>query len=93
MVNITAHHAAGADHGEPGIFFLSFLYFVDKCLLLADKIREFFCVGIQDFAIRGKLSADLCPLLSAAESMQGTVKGENRPEGGAVFTLTLQRPS
>lgn len=41
----------------------------------------------------GKLGADLCPLLSTAESMQGTVKGENRPEGGAVFTLTLQRPS
>lgn len=31
----------------------------------------------------GKLGADLCPLLSTAESMQGTVKGENRPEGGA----------
>ena len=30
---------------------------------------------------------------SSAESMQGTVKGENRPEGGAMFTLTLQRPS
>ena len=30
---------------------------------------------------------------SAAESMRGTVKGENRPEGGAVFTLTLQKPS
>lgn len=41
----------------------------------------------------GKLGADLCPLLTAAESIQGIVKGENRPEGGAVFTLTLQRPS
>lgn len=41
----------------------------------------------------GKLGADLYPLLSAAESIQETVKGENRPEGGAVFTLTLQRPS
>lgn len=30
---------------------------------------------------------------SAAERMQGIVKGENRPEGGAVFTLTLQRSS
>ena len=30
---------------------------------------------------------------SAAERMKGSVKGENRPEGGAVFTLTLQRSS
>ena len=41
----------------------------------------------------GNFGISLAPLLSAAESMQGTVKGENRPEGGAMFTLTLQRPS
>lgn len=41
----------------------------------------------------GNFGIGLAIASSAAERMQGTVKGENRPEGGAVFTLTLQRSS
>lgn len=41
----------------------------------------------------GNFGIGLAIASSAAESMQGTVKGENRPEGGAAFILTLQRPS
>lgn len=41
----------------------------------------------------GNFGIGLAIASSAAESMQGTVKGENLPEGGAVFTLMLQRPS
>lgn len=41
----------------------------------------------------GNFGIGLAIASSAAESMQGTVKGENRPEGGAMFTLTLNRPS
>ena len=41
----------------------------------------------------GNFGIGLAIASSAAESMRGTVKGENRLEGGAVFTLTLQKPS
>ena len=41
----------------------------------------------------GNFGIGLAIASSAAESMRGTVKGENRSEGGAVFTLTLQKPS
>ena len=41
----------------------------------------------------GNFGIGLAIASSAAENMQGSVKGENRPEGGAVFTLTLKRPS
>lgn len=41
----------------------------------------------------GNFGIGLAIANSAAESMHGNVKGENRPEGGAVFTLTLKRPS
>lgn len=41
----------------------------------------------------GNFGIGLAIATSAAERMKGSVKGENRPEGGAVFTLTLQRSS
>ena len=41
----------------------------------------------------GNFGISLAIATSAAERMKGSVKGENRPEGGAVFTLTLQRSS
>lgn len=39
----------------------------------------------------GNYGIGLAIARSAAESMQGTVQAANRPEGGAVFTLTLRR--
>lgn len=41
----------------------------------------------------GNFGIGLAIATSAAERMKGSVKGENRPEGGAVFTLTLQKSS
>lgn len=41
----------------------------------------------------GNFGISLAIATSAAERMKGSVKGENRTEGGAVFTLTLQRSS
>lgn len=41
----------------------------------------------------GNFGIGLAIANSAAKRMNGSVKGENREEGGAVFTLTLQRPS
>lgn len=41
----------------------------------------------------GNFGIGLAIATSAAERMKGSVKGENRSEGGAVFTLTLQKSS